>query len=181
MFVTTYDENRFQFFDLFVKRGLGFLLMIVALTIWLALTLPLVGPLATTWAAPWIFVITLLPVATAIPWLYTRSAALLDRIGCLRSATNQAQLCAQATRGLGEIFSASAEVVLGDGTPPSEDARRVIAVRSGEDVIGRFVMGPRTGEVAPTTGGHGEITLTDGSKHEVSRRRFKELTEKLAN
>jgi two-component system LytT family response regulator len=34
-------------------------------------------------------------------------------------------------------------------------------------------------EVAPTTGGHGEVTLKDGSKHEVSRRRFKELTEKL--
>jgi two-component system, LytTR family, response regulator len=34
-------------------------------------------------------------------------------------------------------------------------------------------------EVAPTAGGHGEVTLKDGSKHEVSRRRFKELTEKL--
>ena len=34
-------------------------------------------------------------------------------------------------------------------------------------------------EVAPTAGGHGELTLKDGSKHEVSRRRFKELTEKL--
>jgi two-component system, LytTR family, response regulator len=35
-------------------------------------------------------------------------------------------------------------------------------------------------EVAPTAGGYGEITLVDGSKHEVSRRRLKELTEKLA-
>ena len=34
-------------------------------------------------------------------------------------------------------------------------------------------------EVAPTAGGHGEVTLRDGSKHEVSRRRFKELTERL--
>ncbi len=34
-------------------------------------------------------------------------------------------------------------------------------------------------EVSPTAGGHGELTLKDGSKHEVSRRRFKELTEKL--
>ena len=36
-------------------------------------------------------------------------------------------------------------------------------------------------EIAPTIGGHGQITLTDGSKHEVSRRRFKDLTDKLAN
>lgn len=34
-------------------------------------------------------------------------------------------------------------------------------------------------EVAPTAGGHGEVTLRDGSKYEVSRRRFKELTETL--
>jgi two-component system LytT family response regulator len=34
-------------------------------------------------------------------------------------------------------------------------------------------------EVAPTAGGHGEVTLKEGSKHEVSRRRFKELTERL--
>ena len=34
-------------------------------------------------------------------------------------------------------------------------------------------------EVAPTVGGHGEVTLRDGSRHEVSRRRFRELTEKL--
>jgi two-component system LytT family response regulator len=36
-------------------------------------------------------------------------------------------------------------------------------------------------EVAPTAGGHGEVTLKDGSRHEVSRRRFKELTEKLGS
>ena len=34
-------------------------------------------------------------------------------------------------------------------------------------------------QVAPTAGGHGEVTLKDGSKLEVSRRRFKELTERL--
>jgi two-component system LytT family response regulator len=34
-------------------------------------------------------------------------------------------------------------------------------------------------EVTPTAGGHGEIALRDGSKHEVSRRRFRDLTERL--
>jgi two-component system LytT family response regulator len=34
-------------------------------------------------------------------------------------------------------------------------------------------------ELAPTAGGHGEVTLKDGSRHEVSRRRFKDLTERL--
>ncbi len=34
-------------------------------------------------------------------------------------------------------------------------------------------------EVSPTAGGHGELMLKDGSRYEVSRRRFKELAEKL--
>ena len=34
-------------------------------------------------------------------------------------------------------------------------------------------------EVAPTSGGHGEVTLRDGVRLEVSRRRFRQLTERL--
>ena len=34
-------------------------------------------------------------------------------------------------------------------------------------------------EVVPTAGGHGEVTLRDGMRLEVSRRRFRELTERL--
>ena len=34
-------------------------------------------------------------------------------------------------------------------------------------------------EVAPLTGGHGEVTLRNGTRLEVSRRRFRELTERL--
>ena len=162
MFVTTYYENRFQFFDLFVKRGLGFLLTIVALTVWLAITLPLLRPLATIWAAPWIFAIALLPVVALMPWLYARSAVILDRrwlgrrytaveaithfIGCLRSATNEAQLCQQAEFGLREIFSARAEVVL-ENLPSTVDGwLQEIPIRAGERVAGRFLMGPRTSD-----------------------------------
>ena len=34
-------------------------------------------------------------------------------------------------------------------------------------------------EVAPTAGGNGEVTLRNGTKQDVSRRRFRELTERL--
>jgi two-component system LytT family response regulator len=34
-------------------------------------------------------------------------------------------------------------------------------------------------EVSPTAGGHGEVTLRDGMRLEVSRRRFRDLTERL--
>jgi hypothetical protein len=52
VFVSAYFENRFEFFDLFVKRGAAFLLAISVLTIWFALLLPVLGPLQGTWAAP---------------------------------------------------------------------------------------------------------------------------------
>jgi signal transduction histidine kinase len=162
MFVTTYYENRFQFFDLFVKRGLGLLLTIVALTVWLALTLPLLRPFAMTWAAPWIYAIALVPVVAALPWLYARGTAALDRrwlgrrytaveaithfIGCMRSATTEAQLCAQAERGLRDIFSAPAAVVLGNGTAPPDPLVQQIQVRSGDAVVGQFRMGPRSSD-----------------------------------
>jgi two-component system, LytTR family, response regulator len=35
-------------------------------------------------------------------------------------------------------------------------------------------------EVAPDTGGHGDVVLRDGTRLEVSRRRFKDLTERLS-
>jgi two-component system LytT family response regulator len=34
-------------------------------------------------------------------------------------------------------------------------------------------------EVIPGDGGQGEVSLRDGSRHEVSRRRFKDLTDRL--
>ena len=34
-------------------------------------------------------------------------------------------------------------------------------------------------EIIPTVGGNGEVALRDGSRHEVSRRRFKDLTDRL--
>ena len=34
-------------------------------------------------------------------------------------------------------------------------------------------------ELAPAAGGHGEVTLRDGTRLEVSRRRYRELTDRL--
>jgi len=128
VFVGTYYENRFQFFDIFVKRGTGFIMAIGVLTIWFAIMLPLVAPIATTWAAPWIFAIALVPAVVVIPWLYVIVSRALDRrwlgrrftpqdalsrfMGTLRSATTEAQLIARAQEGLKEIYGASALVTV---------------------------------------------------------------------
>ena len=95
-FVASYHENRFEFFDLFVKRGVSLIVTIAALTAWFA----------ASWAAPWLDAIVLLPLAVSLPWIYARLGALLDRrwlgrrfstieavkhfFGRLRSATTEA-------------------------------------------------------------------------------------------
>jgi signal transduction histidine kinase len=162
MFVGKYNENPFQFFDLFVKRGASMIVTLATLTATFALTLPVLRSLAHNWAAPWLFAVILLPVALAIPWMNRHLAGMLDRrwlgrrytavdaithfIGCLRSATSETRLREQAQRGLRDIFSASADVLIGDATVAPGSAVQEIPVRSGDRIVGRFLMGPRASD-----------------------------------
>jgi anti-sigma regulatory factor (Ser/Thr protein kinase) len=162
MFVGTYNENRFEFFDLFVKRGASVVVTLAGLTVSFALLLPLLRLFAHTWADPWLFAVILLPTAVAIPWINRYVGAVLDRrwlgrrysaveavkhfIGSLRSATTEDQLRQQARSGLEEIFGAKADVLLGGNTPASTAGEQDIPVRAGDRTVGRFVLGPRASE-----------------------------------
>jgi signal transduction histidine kinase len=167
MFVGTYNENRFRFFDLFVKRGASMVVTLAGLTVSFALFLPVLRLFAQSWAAPWVFAVILLPTAIAIPWINRYVGAVLDRrwlgrrysavdavkhfIGSLRSATTEDQLRQQARSGLEEIFGAKADVLLGDAriaTAIEHDIDDIqdIPVRSGDRTVGRFVMGPRASD-----------------------------------
>jgi signal transduction histidine kinase len=162
MFVGTYYENRFQFFDLLVKRGAALLITLGGLTLWFAGVLP---PLSRSfdrqWAAPWLYAVALLPVVGALPWLYARIAATLDRrwlgrryttveavkrfLSGLRSATTEAELVEQAQRGLTEIFDAPALVQIGAAAPPADFvAHQRVDVRAADDTLGAILMGRRT-------------------------------------
>ncbi len=161
LFVGTYHDNPFEFFDLFVKRGAAILLSVAALTAWFAVVFPVLEPFRTTWAAPWIHAIVLLPVVVALPWIHARIRAVLDRrwlgrrystieavkhfLGTLRSATTEALLIDRAQAGLEEIFGANATVHLGASAPAGPVAQEVL-VRSADRIVGRFLMGPRQSE-----------------------------------
>ena len=79
MFVGTYFEYRFEFFDLFIKRGLALVVTTTALVTSFAIALPWLRAYEATWLAPWVYAIVLLPVAMSIPWLHARIGAMLDR------------------------------------------------------------------------------------------------------
>jgi signal transduction histidine kinase len=163
VFVGTYYENRFQFFDLFVKRGTGFVMSILVLTLWLAVMLPVLRPLVSIWAAPWIVAIALMPAVVVIAWLYVLLSRALDRrwlgrrftppealshfMGTLRSSTTESQLIARSQEGLTEIFGADATVTLGSEPPAGNGAVQIVPVRSGSAVDGHFLMGARSGEM----------------------------------
>ena len=116
LFVAAYFEHRFEFFDLFVKGGLSLLLTIAVLTGAFALLLPFFQSVHASPAAPWIYEVILLPVVTALPWLYGRVSATLDRwwlgrrfttveaghafSGRVRSATSEDRLIERASRAL---------------------------------------------------------------------------------
>ena len=126
VFVSTYFEDRFQFFDLFVKRGAAFLIAIGVLTVWFAMILPSTRPLVDTWAAPWIYAVALIPAVGVISWMYGRVTAVLDRrwlgrryptvealtrfVSALRSVTSLADASRHAEQALMEIFDAPVAV-----------------------------------------------------------------------
>ena len=163
LFVAAYFEHRFEFFDLFVKRGLALLLTIAVLAGTFALLLPFLQSFGASPAAPWVYAIVLLPVVTALPWLYARISATLDRrwlgrrfttveavthfLAGLRSATNEQQLVERAEQGLAEIFDAEVRVQLSPAhDPPSFPVVQEMDMQPGDTSAGRVLMSARASE-----------------------------------
>ena len=122
MIASVYFENRFEFYDLVVKRALLILLSVIVLGVFLAVTLPWLQQLPDGPARPWLFAVALAPVAMVMPWLMSRTERWLDRIwlgreftpveaikhviAAMQPATDEQTLIAAAEARLGEIFGA---------------------------------------------------------------------------
>jgi len=162
LFVGTFFESRFEFFDIIVKRGLALLVTIGILAGALAGMLPVVRPIADRWVAPYVFTILLLPAVAALPWIYSRLGAVIDRrwlgrrftsveavkhfLASLRGATNETQVVAEAERGLSEIFGAPARIhldVAGKTALLDFEVVQSAPVRIGDTTSGMVLMGPR--------------------------------------
>jgi signal transduction histidine kinase len=164
MFAGTYFEYRFEFFDLFIKRGLALVVTIGVLAVAFAVVLPWLQGYNQSWAAPWVYAIVLLPAALALPWLHARLGAVLDRrwlgrrfttvaavqhfLASLRPATGEAQLVERAEDGLAEIFDAPARVVLEGRTGSGTDVEIVETadIQLAGRLAGRILMGRRRSE-----------------------------------
>ena len=181
MFTGTYHESRFEFVDLFVKRGVFFATCVALLAAFFGLVHPAVQGLAAGPARPLVLALFLLPVAMILPWLHRRLGRWLDSVWLgrtlppveaikrflagLRDAVTREQLVEQAERGLTAIFRAPAQVRLGSAEPNDHalDAAIEVPVRSAGEVVGTIRMGRRENHVPY----FGEDTALIGSLADV--------------
>ena len=80
LIASVYFENRFEFYDLIVKRAAMLLVSLLLVGAYLTLTLRRLDRLPAGPARPWLFAVALLPVAMVLPWLHARVGQLLDRL-----------------------------------------------------------------------------------------------------
>jgi hypothetical protein len=129
MIASVYFENRFDFYDLVVKRALLLMLSVLVLAAFLAVTLPWMEALPGGGVRPWLFAVALTPLAMVMPHLLSRAERWLDRmwfgreftpveavkhvLSAMQPATDEAALIAAAEARLSEIFGARIVVLVG--------------------------------------------------------------------
>jgi len=135
--VAVYFENRFEFYDLIIKRGVQLVFMVVTFALVFRVAQPLMDRLPPGPVHAWLVAILLVPVAMALPWLARTVSGALDRLwfhrqftaveavkhllGAMQPATNEATLVAEAERRLADIFDAPIAVSL-DHRPSAAEA-----------------------------------------------------------
>jgi len=165
LFIGTYYGNRFEFFDLLIKRGVNLLITIVLFTAYFGLALPWLQVLPLDWARPWMYAVVLMPVAASLPWLYRAIGRALDNywlgrqfttveavkhfLASMQSATSEARLVEQAEEGLAEIFHTPVSIDLGvpRGDEPGFAVSLEASIGAGPQHAGVIRLGERTNRV----------------------------------
>lgn len=128
VFVGTYYQERFTFFDVFVKRGTYSFLALLLLAAYFTLTSYYLGEVEPGWALPWFYALSLLPLALCLPWIYRKLESWLDRVWLgrefspveavkyflsgVQAATSERELIESARERLSRIFQASTDLEL---------------------------------------------------------------------
>ena len=165
LFAGTYFGNRFEFFDVFIKRGLALLVSIILLTAYFVLVPPKLEGLPLAWARPWVYALTLLPLVMGLPWIYGKLSAWLDHVWLgrqfrtveavkhflsgIQSAISQEDLVREAETRIGEVMHAQARILIPEA--PAREALPQTALQipigRGGDTAGGIHLGPRRNQV----------------------------------
>ena len=129
LIASVYFENRFEFYDLVVKRAVMILLSVLVLGVYFAVVLSSLEMLPGGAARPWLFAVALTPIAIIMPTLMARVERWLDRmwlgreftpveavthvLGALQPATDEQTLIEGVEARLGDIFGTKMAVLVG--------------------------------------------------------------------
>jgi hypothetical protein len=154
---TTWYENRFEFYDLLVKRGAMLLATLVALGAFFAVALPLLDGLPRDGSRPWLFALAAVPLMMAAPRLarnlsqrldrawfgrhYTPVSAVTTVLASLQTATDEPSLMAAAETSLKEVLGVT--VRLATAAPEVDDARIAFNVEGSVADPSVWVVVPR--------------------------------------
>jgi signal transduction histidine kinase len=144
-----YFENRFEFYDLIVKRAVTLLASLLLMGLFLALTLGMLERLPSGLARPWLFAVALLPVAMALPRLHRMVGQWLDRLwlgreftpveavkevlSAMHPATDERTLAAATEARLSAMFHTRVRVLLDDDPAPQGAVVEVIGSPAARD------------------------------------------------
>jgi two-component system LytT family sensor kinase len=133
---TTFYENRFEFYDLLVKRGALLTAAVLLLGAVFALALPWLDGLPPGPSRPWIFALTVVPLMLAAPWLAGELGRALDRawfgrhyspvsavtsvLAALQRATDEPSLIAAAESSLRDVLGVTVRLAT---TAPVDETR----------------------------------------------------------
>ncbi len=162
LFVGSYFNERFTFYDIFIKSGSRFMLALIGLTVFFALTPFGMGQSDKDWAKPWLLALTLLPLTLALPWAFRKVDSWLDRVWLgrqftpveagkyflsgLHAAATEKQLVKEAESRLSEIFQAKASILIRNGDATEENhwvCSHEVPLQSSGGTIGKIQMGRR--------------------------------------
>ncbi|MGE0812451.1 MAG: sensor histidine kinase [Vicinamibacterales bacterium] len=129
---TTYYENRFEFYDLLVKRGALLVAGVAVLGAFFTVALPWLDALPPGGARPWLFALTTVPLLLAAPWLagvlgraldhawlgrhHTTLSAVTSVLSSLQTTTDETALIAAAERSLKDVLGVTVRVLTAEPT-----------------------------------------------------------------
>ena len=129
LFVNSYYESRFSFFDVFVKKATLFFILLAGLLAYFEIAMVFVeGVDLESWLRPWIYSLTLAPLVMAVPTLYRFLEGWLDHhwlgrvfspvdavktfLEGVKGATTVQALVGSAERQLSVLFGSEVQVGL---------------------------------------------------------------------
>jgi len=161
LLVGSYFDNRFEFFDLFVKRGVSLFVTVLGMAACLTLALPFLLARELGSAAPWVWAVILLPLVATVPFIYRKLGQWLDNVwlgrrftaveavkhflASMKISTSERQLVENAESGISEIFQAPTriDVDLREAAPPEFEQALEVPIRSDRGSLGVVRLGPR--------------------------------------